>query len=79
MAMFYTQESKTPSVGSSDSGDGNHGQNARSLSSILDLQKQRGVGGAILTITGKAIMFEKPKTPQYTETKTFGSLVFYNL
>ena len=52
VAMFYVP-SGTPSTGSSDSGDGAPLTSAsRNLSSLLDEQRKRGIGAALLTITG---------------------------
>lgn len=48
--MFYIP-SGTPSAGSSDSGDGGLPSASRSLSSLLDEQRKRGIGAAVLTIT----------------------------
>ncbi|XP_020624382.1 uncharacterized protein LOC110061862 [Orbicella faveolata] len=49
--MFYVP-SGTPSTGSSDSGDGAPLASAsRNLASLLDEQRKRGIGAALLTIT----------------------------
>ena len=49
--MFYIP-SGTPSAGSSDSGDGGLPNASRSFSSLLDEQRKKGIGAAVLTITG---------------------------
>jgi len=50
--MFYVP-SATPSTGSSDSGDGAPIVSAsRNLASLLDEQRKKGIGAALLTITG---------------------------
>jgi len=49
--MFYVP-SGTPSAASSDSGDGALPTASRNLSVLLDEQKKKGIGAAVLTITG---------------------------
>lgn len=51
IAMFYVP-SGTPSTGSSDSGDGAPASASRNLAGLLDEQRKRGIGAALLTITG---------------------------
>lgn len=57
--MFYIPGSGTLSGASSDSGDGRDGgcalpasASSRNLSGLLDEQRKRGIGAALLTITG---------------------------
>lgn len=49
--MFYIP-CGTPSTGSSDSGDGAVQSASRNLSGVLDEQRKRGIGAAVLTLTG---------------------------
>ena len=49
--MFYIP-SGTPSAGSSDSGDGGLSSASRNLSGLMEEQRKKGIGAAVLTITG---------------------------
>lgn len=56
--MFYVP-SATPSTGSSDSGDGAPFVSAsRNLASLLDEQRKKGIGAALLTITGLLFLYK---------------------
>ena len=47
---YVPSGTRTPSAGSSDSSDGVLA--SRNLSGLLDEQRKRGIGAAVLTITG---------------------------
>lgn len=49
--MFYIP-SGTPSIGSSESGDGGPPCSSRNLPGLLDEQRRKGIAAAVLTITG---------------------------
>lgn len=48
--MFYVPNG-TPSAGSSDSGDGGLPSTSKNLAGLLDEQRKKGIGAAVLTIT----------------------------
>lgn len=54
--MFYVPNG-TPSAGSSDSGDGGLPNTSKNLAGLLDEQRKKGIGAAVLTITGKIAKF----------------------
>lgn len=54
--MFYVPNG-TPSAGSSDSGDGGLPSTSKNLAGLLDEQRKKGIGAALLTITGKIAKF----------------------
>ena len=54
--MFYVPNG-TPSAGSSDSGDGGLPSTSKNLAGLLDEQRKKGIGAAVLTITGKIAKF----------------------